>query len=47
VKWTHIAHGKPQQNGFIESFIGKLRDEMLIGSPTDQDSARDLVALLQ
>ena len=25
--WNYIAPGKPQQNGFIESFNGKLRDE--------------------
>ena len=25
----YIAPGKPQQNGFIESFNGKLRDEAL------------------
>lgn len=27
--WHYIAPGKPQQNGFIESFNGKLRDECL------------------
>ncbi len=27
--WHYIAPGKPQQNGFIESFNGKLRDEYL------------------
>ena len=26
---TYIQPGKPQQNGFIESFIGRLRDELL------------------
>jgi putative transposase len=25
----YIAPGKPQQNAFIESFIGRLRDECL------------------
>ena len=25
--WHYIAPGKPQQNGFVESFNGKLRDE--------------------
>ncbi|MFK7752797.1 MAG: integrase core domain-containing protein [Sedimentitalea sp.] len=25
--WHYIAPGKPQQNGFIESFNGKLRGE--------------------
>jgi putative transposase len=29
VEWHYIALGKPQQNGFMESFNGKLRDECL------------------
>jgi Integrase core domain len=29
VGWHYIALGKPQQNAFAESFIGKLRDECL------------------
>jgi putative transposase len=29
INWHYIAPGKPQQNGFIESFNGKLRDECL------------------
>jgi putative transposase len=29
VEWLYIAPGKPMQNGFIESFNGKLRDEKL------------------
>ncbi len=29
VEWHHIAPGKPQQNAFIESFNGRLRDELL------------------
>ncbi len=29
VDWHYIAPGKPQQNGFIENFNGKLRDECL------------------
>ncbi|GGC94987.1 hypothetical protein GCM10010994_60880 [Chelatococcus reniformis] len=29
VGWRYIAPGKPQQNGFIESFNGRLRDEPL------------------
>ncbi|TQS73929.1 transposase [Rhodobacteraceae bacterium] len=29
VDWLHIAPRKPQQNGFIESFNSKLRDERL------------------
>ncbi|MGB3470286.1 MAG: IS3 family transposase [Erythrobacter sp.] len=29
VDWHYIDPGKPQQNGFIESFNGSLRDELL------------------
>src|SRR5215472_18295630 len=29
VEWHYIAPGKPQQNAFIESFLGRLRDELL------------------
>lgn len=29
VEWHYIAPGKPMQNGFVESFIGRLRDECL------------------
>jgi len=29
VGWHYIAPGKPTQNAFIESFIGRLRDELL------------------
>ncbi len=29
VAWHHIAPGKPMQNAFIESFNGRLRDELL------------------
>jgi putative transposase len=29
VHWHYIAPGKPTQNAFIESFIGRLRDELL------------------
>lgn len=29
IEWHYIAPGKPQQNGFIESFNGWLRDELL------------------
>lgn len=29
VEWHHIAPGKPQQNGYVESLNGRLRDECL------------------
>ena len=29
VEWHYIAAGKPQQNAFVESFNGRLRDELL------------------
>lgn len=33
VEWHYIAPGKPMQNGFIESFNGRLRDEHLNETP--------------
>ena len=29
VQWHYIAPGKPQQNAFVESFNGRLRDKLL------------------
>jgi len=29
IEWHYIAPGKPTQNGFIESFNGRFRDECL------------------
>ena len=29
IDWHYIAPGKPMQNAFVESFIGRLRDECL------------------
>jgi len=29
IEWHHIDPDKPQQDGFIESFSGSLRDELL------------------
>lgn len=29
IGWHYIAPGKPMQNGFIESFNGSFRDELL------------------
>ena len=31
VEWHYIAPGRPMQNGYVESFNGKLRDELLNG----------------
>jgi transposase InsO family protein len=28
IEWHHIAPGKPMQNGYIESFNGRTRDEL-------------------
>ena len=33
VAWHYIAPGKPQQNGYNESFNGRLRDELLNENP--------------
>ena len=27
--WHYIMPGKPMQNGYVESFNGKMRDELL------------------
>jgi putative transposase len=29
IVWHFIAPGKPMQNGFCESFNGRMRDELL------------------
>ncbi|RKD52374.1 integrase-like protein [Rhizobium sp. WW_1] len=29
VEWRYIAPGKPTQNGYVESFNGRMRDELL------------------
>jgi transposase InsO family protein len=29
VEWHYIAPGEPTQNGFVESFNGRMRDELL------------------
>jgi putative transposase len=31
VDWHYIAPGRPMQNGFVESFNGRMRDELLNG----------------
>jgi putative transposase len=45
VAWHYIALGKPIQNAFAESFIGRLRDELLNETSFRSLShARDLLA---
>lgn len=45
VDWHYIAPGRPMQNGYIESFNGRLRDELLNESLfIDLDQARKLIA---
>ncbi len=29
IEWHYIAPGKPRQNGFVEGFNGRMRDELL------------------
>jgi transposase InsO family protein len=44
VEWHYIAPGRPMQNGYIESFIGRMRDELLNESLfIDLDQARQLI----
>jgi len=44
VEWHYIAPGKPMQNGYIESFNGRMRDELLNESLfIDLDHARQLI----
>ena len=46
VDWHYIDPGKPQQNAFIESFNGSLRDEILNEEMFDSlDDARRKLAL--
>jgi putative transposase len=46
VDWHYIDPGKPQQNAFIESFNGSLRDELLNEEMFDSlDDARRKLAL--
>ena len=45
IEWHYIAPGKPMQNGYIESFNGRMRDELLNESLfLDLDQARQIVA---
>lgn len=44
-EWHYIAPGKPMQNGYIESFNGRMRDELLNESLLlDLDQARHTIA---
>lgn len=46
VQWHYIAPGKPMQNGFVESFNGRMRDECLNEHLFDSlRHARHLVAV--
>ncbi|MEY8802249.1 transposase, partial [Leisingera sp. XS_AS12] len=46
VDWHYIDPGKPQQNAFIETFNGSLRDELLNEEMFDTlDDARRKLAL--
>ena len=43
-EWHYIASGKPTQYGYIESFNGRMRDELLNESLfIDLDRARHLI----
>jgi transposase InsO family protein len=45
IEWHYIAPGKPMQNGYIESFNGRMRDELLNESLfLDLDQARQIFA---
>jgi transposase InsO family protein len=45
VEWHYIAPGRPMQNGYIESFNGRMRDELLNESLfIDLDQARQIIA---
>ena len=47
VEWHYIAPGKPMQNGFVESFNGRMRDELLNESLfLDLDHTRRLIGAL-
>jgi putative transposase len=44
VNWHYIAPGRPMQNGYIESFNGRMRDELLNESLfTDLEQAGRLI----
>jgi putative transposase len=44
VNWHYIVPGRPMQNGYFESFNGRMRDELLNESLfVDLNQARDLI----
>jgi transposase InsO family protein len=44
IEWHYIAPGRPMQNGYIESFNGRMRDELLNESLfIDLDQARQII----
>ena len=46
VDWHYITPGRPMQNGYIESFNSRMRDELLNESLfIDLDQARRLIGL--
>jgi putative transposase len=46
IEWHYIAPGRPMQNGYIESFNGRMRDELLNESLfVDLHQARQLVSV--
>jgi putative transposase len=48
IEWHYIAPGKPTQNGFVESFNGRLRDECLNEHAfTSLAAARRIIAAWQ
>jgi putative transposase len=45
LQWHYIAPGKPMQNGFVESFNGRMRDELLNETLfTSMPQARTVIA---
>jgi putative transposase len=45
IEWHYFAPGKPMQNGFVESFNGRMRDEFLNETLfRNLAHARDLIA---
>lgn len=40
VEWHYIAPGKPMQNGYAESFNGRMRDELLNEDPVPEPRPR-------